>query len=382
MSEKELDINAIAEDVEDISLEEEKATPEEEVKLVNEQMEEEEVNPETKNDAEEDSAPPLPARKPTPELASEVQDINPLFRQLKDAFPSIEDVYINTVLIASQGDMDKSFNAMLYLSDPKDSGITVPSTPLSKSSTRKDNRSAMSQYEQDELLARQLSEKFNSSKTGRKYERDEQQRSDQRRRERQRRQNSQLTAAERREYYDEGDDSWSQFLEKDLPEIKDMANKQIQETAQKLNNWFGGVKKNLSNMSDEYGNPDSYYDEDVRRTAGGNAQRPQSKERFNSFGARVGDDSLERHGISLRTDDGYEDIPPQLPTRTRTKDSFENKGSVTPEPKKNVVAQTTYIDTPENKKYQAITPEPIPGKIQMNVNPDDDDFLINSDDEI
>ncbi|VEU22537.1 DEKNAAC103420 [Brettanomyces naardenensis] len=99
-------------------------------------------------------APPMPKRPVSPTERA--------IKELKDAFPDLEDKYIKMALIASQGQLDPAFNALLYLSDPtSDIPIPVPqaesakSTPTSaaKDSTRK-------QLEADEALARKLARQY------------------------------------------------------------------------------------------------------------------------------------------------------------------------------------------------------------------------------
>ncbi|EDO16791.1 hypothetical protein Kpol_526p44 [Vanderwaltozyma polyspora DSM 70294] len=350
--------------------------------------------------------PPLPTRRKVveedvePVRKAEPKSGNPLFNQLKEAFPNIDENSIKAVLIASQGSIDPSFNALLYLSDPMGSDIEVPRGPIKREPSPGTARRRMTQLEQDEILARQLDEKYNRSRGGRYTNESERREHDQRMRDRERRRQTPLTASESRDYYgDDEEDSWSTFVNKDLPEIKDAASRQFQETASRFNNWIGGIKKNLAGEDgleenryryDNY-RPSTYgdynNDKNIEESAGdmgrpqGNRKAPETN-RFNSFGARVGEDSLENHGISLRNEDDEDDVPPQLPTRTRTQDSIHTDTS------KTVVAETTHIDTPEksSRKVQQLKPTPMPEsetptKIKLS-NPDEDDFLINSDDEI
>lgn len=384
-------------DVEDVSLEEDKEVN---VKTAEKQNEEpkEEPNEELKIDAknktsdtsdENKDIPQLPIRGKTEEALPKE---NPTLKELKEAFPNIEEKYIKAVIVASQGVMDSAFNALLFLADPSSSDIEIPSAPV-----RISNRSGtipslprkgqLTQLEQDELLARQLNEKYNKSAADRNYGRADRKGQKQRINDRERRRQNPITEAEHEDFYGDEEDSWSQFVEKDLPEIRDMANRQIQETANKLNNWFGGIKKSLTNEKEEdiYGNSQrDAYQSQQQGMQGKRGQ--QERPRFNSFGARVGDESLESHGISLHVDDDDEDIPPQLPTRARATKSMDSQ-KVTPNPTaEKIVAQTAYIDTPEvsKTKYNSISPEPMstPTKINMSTNPDEDDFLINSDDEL
>ena len=77
----------------------------------------------------DDGRPPLPARKTTSVTTDGEKEAenpkkdegNPILKQLKEAFPGIEEKYIIMVIIASQGNVDSAFNALLYLSDPESS---------------------------------------------------------------------------------------------------------------------------------------------------------------------------------------------------------------------------------------------------------------------
>ena len=103
---------------------------------------------------------PLPVRKSvSPEEQSEKE--NPMLKQLKEAFPNIEEKYVKAVLIASQGQLDPAFNALLFISDPDfEKEAPLPTRPV-QAPTRGVRREPKTQLEQDEELARQLDKKFN-----------------------------------------------------------------------------------------------------------------------------------------------------------------------------------------------------------------------------
>ncbi|CAD6648091.1 BAH_G0048770.mRNA.1.CDS.1 [Saccharomyces cerevisiae] len=334
---------------------------------------------------EEEEHPPLPARRKSEEEPSKE---NPILQELKDAFPNLEEKYIKAVIIASQGVLSPAFNALLFLSDPESGkDIELPTQPVRKNPEAPARR-RQTQLEQDELLARQLDEQFNSSHS-RRRNRDRATRSMHEQRRRRHNPN------EREQHHEdsEEEDSWSQFVEKDLPELTDRAGRSLQDTANKVSNWISDAyRRNFASGNEQNDNQHGHQDQQewepeiVDLSQGGKNSRPQQPERrrFNSFGVQVGDDSLESHGITLHNEDGFEDdedVPPQLPTRTK---SGESTGKV--------VAETTYIDTPDTetkKKWQPLPPEPLdttPTKVNAvsrnKKNPDEDEFLINSDDEM
>ncbi|CDO94957.1 unnamed protein product [Kluyveromyces dobzhanskii CBS 2104] len=287
---------------------------------------------EKEEDQGKEAAPPLPVRKSvSPEVEADKE--NPMMKQLKEAFPSIDERYVKAVLIASQGKLDPAFNALLFLSDPNfEKEAPLPTRPVEHSTHGE--RRQLTQLEQDELLARQLDKKFNKHghSSGERTARE--QRIRQREREYERQYGS--TAPRRRrdsdgydnfnDDADEEDDVFSTFVDKDLPQIRDNLNRNIQETGKKISSWFSGITKNLVD-------DDANYSETRQR---------RSQSRFNSFGDRYRDGNdeldgptkLQNAGISLQNDEldfgSDDDIPPRLPTRA-----------------KKVVAETTYIDTPE-----------------------------------
>ncbi|KAF6063228.1 CUE domain family protein [Candida albicans] len=97
-----------------------------------------EAKTEPKKDHEQDESvpPPQPPRPKDP--TQEIID------DMKQAFPNIEEKYIIATLIASQGNPDPAFNALLYISDP----TFKPEIPKPKG------------IDDDELLARKLQKEF------------------------------------------------------------------------------------------------------------------------------------------------------------------------------------------------------------------------------
>ncbi|QLQ82031.1 hypothetical protein HG537_0G02850 [Torulaspora globosa] len=359
-------------------------------------------------------APALPERKmksASSETNDESAESNPIFDQLKEAFPNVESKFIKAVIIASQGALDPAFNALLYLSDPESGkDIELPKEPIAVGAPQLPARRQQTQLEQDEILARQLDEQYNRAqqRTHRARRSDaEREAHRQRLGDRQRRKNQPLSPEEQRELEGDDEDTWTQFMERDLPELRERANRSIQDTANKFNGWISGIRKNLvgegSQEAQNLRQADDYYDDPYsqqRNEEFFDKKTPKKPERrrFNSFGAQIQDDTLESHGITLQNDDlndeanEEDDIPPQLGSQKIQKDSTGQK--TTGEEK--VIAQTTYIDTPDNaarKKWQPVPPEPLdetPTKTapdqnqpkKATKNADEDEFLINSEDEM
>lgn len=289
----------------------------------------------------------------------------------------------------------------------------MPTKPIAANATPAlPQRRKLTQLEQDALLARQLNEEYNKA-----HDPPRGAVRDNGRRTRPQQQRRQRTANDDDLDFSQEDDSWAQFVEKDLPDITARAKGSLQETAMKVGSWFS---KNVigeedpnqpqpQGMNNRNGNSD-FTDEQIKQQQKEwsyyqkQKKGPENPERrrFNSFGAQVGEDSLESHGIALHDNENLsdedEDVPPQLPTREKSVDSNtqndETNATATPKDKAKVVAQTTFIDTPEGSakpKWQPVAPEPLngtPTKINASgqakiKNPDEDeDFLINSDDEL
>lgn len=156
---------------------------------------------------DDDKPPPRPPRPASP--------VAQLTKTLKDAFPNIEDKYITTVIIASQGNLDSSFNALLYLSDPSfkpEINIQAPEKPQ-----RPPNAT------DDELLARQLQKEFEKEDLRRR-----------RRSEDKRRQRPKKVP----EYEDESPDEFEQ--------IKETFTQGIEDARTTLNGWVSGLSKKFS----------------------------------------------------------------------------------------------------------------------------------------
>ena len=139
----------------------------------------------------------------------------------------------------SQGVLGPAFNALLFLSDPESGkDIELPTQPVRRIPEAPARR-RQTQLEQDELLARQLDEQFNNSHSRRRNrDRAPKGMHEQRLKDRQRRRHNPNEREEHQEDSEEEEDSWSQFVEKDLPELTDRAGRSLQDTANKVSSWI------------------------------------------------------------------------------------------------------------------------------------------------
>lgn len=158
-------------------------------------------------DKDED-APPAPPRP--------VDPVTKLKKELKDAFPSIDDRLITGILIASQGDLDLSFNALLYISDES---MEEPPIAVKPPVPSKAGLTSKPELTDDEKLARQLQKEFEME--------------ERRRRRRAKRQEEQQLQD------DESPDEFEQ--------IKQNFNQGLEEARSTLNGWISGVAKRFDN---------------------------------------------------------------------------------------------------------------------------------------
>ncbi|KAI1165455.1 hypothetical protein F5B18DRAFT_611067 [Nemania serpens] len=185
----------------------------------------------TTTESAKDLPPTQPPRLPTTQQKNE--------QILKEAFPTIDAAVIRAVLIASSGQIDPAFNALLGMSDPdavQNDTARDPAPPPKP--PRPTNRAPLSQLEADELYARQLAEHYdnvgayeerttNRGPTG-QYRR-------------------QATGLKPNEMYDREPN----FIDDELPVITENIRKGFLETQTKVNTWFTNLKKKIDGEYDE-----------------------------------------------------------------------------------------------------------------------------------
>lgn len=225
--------------------------------------------------SDEEDAPPPPARPLSP--AAQIK------KDLKEAFPQIEDKYIEAVLIASEGQADPAFNALLFLLDPSFKPEPVPVA-------RKPAKPRAATITDDELLARQLQKEFEKE--------------DRRRR-------SRTQHKLRPQQRVESDDSPDEF-----DQIKETFSQGFEEAKTTINSWVSGISKKFSQEDSQ----------EQRPQRGGAKQSPKlfgalggSSFNNNTRKGKNFDDDPEILALDFRKSvDLDSDIPPQLPKREET----------------------------------------------------------------
>lgn len=186
--------------------------------------------PQVKENSETGKAEADPAGEDAP--APPPRPVSPLTQikqDLKDAFPNVEERLITTVLIASQGNADPAFNALLYFSDPTvEAEIPEPAPPAAVN--KRLPSVPKNTLTDDELLARKLQHEFELEDKRRRAHHED------RERRRRRRQQSQTQ---------EEDDSVDEF-----GQIKESFTQGLEEARTTLNGWVSGFAKKFQEPTD------------------------------------------------------------------------------------------------------------------------------------
>jgi len=201
---------------------------------------------------------------------------------LEEAFPNIDAAVVRAVLVASRGDLEPAFNALLSMSDPSAVETPPPQPPRPRVAQQSKPGAAdyvtstpQTQLEADALYARQLQEHFgnlaprqHSSALGRQ----QQVAGGPGARQPRRHPNDD---SDDDYYYGDSDKDRPSFFEEDLPVIKENIKKGFIETQTKVTGWINEFKKRIeSDVSPEASPPTSarasgqYVRTGVRRQTG------------------------------------------------------------------------------------------------------------------
>ncbi|OBA18969.1 hypothetical protein METBIDRAFT_16462, partial [Metschnikowia bicuspidata var. bicuspidata NRRL YB-4993] len=157
-------------------------------------------------------APPRPKRPESP--------MAQMKRDLKDAFPQIEDKYIHAFLIASEGRMDPAFNALLFLLDPsfEPEPVVTAAKPVIKEKP---------QYTDDELLARQLQKEFDREERRRRH-----------------------AASKSRPRHSGANHEEENESPDEIDQLKEQFSQGFEEAKTTINSWVSGLSKKFSQDGD------------------------------------------------------------------------------------------------------------------------------------
>jgi len=206
--------------------------------------------------ASDDSSKPNPPPKDEAPPTKPPRPVNPrdqAEQTLREAFPGIEPSVVKAVLIASGGQLEPAFNALLAMSDPEATQQEEPPAMPPRPTSR---QQPQAQLEADELYARQLAEHYNNTSP--------QSRPD--------RLNANLQGSRvgrqgakpdpddvhwrsfidgANEFAEEVKDSANEILTDDLPEIRDNLKKGFFETQKTVSSWITNFKKSFDDPGDQ-----------------------------------------------------------------------------------------------------------------------------------
>ncbi|KAA8895475.1 hypothetical protein FN846DRAFT_969521 [Sphaerosporella brunnea] len=198
----------------------------------------------------EETAPAKPPRPVSPNSQNQAT--------LEEAFPGIDKAVIRAVLVASRGDLEPAFNALLSMSDPSAVETPPPPPPRPRAQPKPSTdisidyitSTPQSQLDADALYARQLQEHFGAAvprphrsaaqqgrqQPGRRHPNDD---------------------SDDEYYHDDSDKERPSFFEEDLPVIKENIRKGFLETQEKVTGWFNEFKKKIDGESPNTSPPSS-----------------------------------------------------------------------------------------------------------------------------
>ncbi|ODH19731.1 hypothetical protein ACO22_06120 [Paracoccidioides brasiliensis] len=228
-----------------------------------------------------DEPPPKPPRPLSPMQQAE--------NTLKEVFPSIDASVIKAVLVASDGNVERSFHALLGMSDPS-AQIDLP--PMMPPRPPRKDSPTQRQLEADEMYARQLAEHYSGA--SQRYRSPNSSWDHEPHLPRQ----SRETGLKPNELYDDREHN---FFDDDLPIIKENIRKGFLETQTKVTSWVQNFKKKLEgDEEDEYGNtpprPTQGYaqgygeSQTYRMKRSGDGRRSGDRERYDADPQVLGDD--------------------------------------------------------------------------------------------
>ncbi|KAI1001367.1 hypothetical protein K3495_g6832 [Podosphaera aphanis] len=234
-----------------------------------------------KKGAGEVDPPPKPPRPLDPQQQAE--------NTLTEAFPGIELGVIKAILIASSGDVERAFHALLFISDP--ARDRSPPPPPVRPTAPESGSTPLSQLLADEQYARQLAQQdAGDSRAGWKASMNPKNRS------------GQVQGAPHRSDRPSNVPERN-FIDDELPIIKDNLKKGLLETQNKVAGWITTLKKKIDG-DDENDNMPYGYGSTSRPRRSYEDGRTSDYNRYDADPQVLGDDlggiQLNPDGIPLR----------------------------------------------------------------------------------
>lgn len=226
----------------------------------------------------DENAPPKPPRPISAQQEAE--------NTLKEAFPTVEAAVIRAVLIASGGKVEPAFNALLGMTDPEHAAEPIEEAAPPQPPRPNHGGPPMSQVEADELYARQLAQHYDATNSAHRS------RSAGDGRHPQSGQHIRPTPR-----YQENDDY--NFIDDELPRIKEDLRKGFLETQSKVNGWITNLKKRIDGDDiSEINAQQQRHAQGGYQNQGQNSQQGYSQRRSGDAGRRSGDYDADPHVLS------------------------------------------------------------------------------------
>lgn len=264
-------------------------------------------------------APPKPPRPLSPAQEAE--------NTLKEAFPNIDAAVVRAVVVASGGNVDRAFHALLGMSDPSAQVDLPPVKPPRPSET--EASTIQQQLRQDEMYARQLAEHYNAGQPRRRAPDSEWEHEP----------HPSRRSRDGGVYGDE-DERERNFIDDDLPVIKENIRKGFLETQTRVNAWMQNFKKKLDGEESEdelerqqHARPGQPYaqgfgeSQNYRPRRSAEARRSADRERYDADPQVLSDDFAS---LELRDNEA----PARRPARPAANPDLFKKNSSSPDRRK------------------------------------------------
>lgn len=238
---------------------------------------------------DEEAPPPPPPPRP-------VSPVTQMKQELKGAFPNVEEKYITAALIASRGQIDPAFNALLYLSDPSvEPEIPLPAAPSAPTYDLTD----------DEKLARKLQREFEQEDRRRRAKHLKEKRE-----------------RERLRRIEQGEDDSPD----ELDQIKETFTQSLEGARTTLNGWVSGIARKFQDPDER--TLGRYRSEEGGRYSHPNSGSSQNKKLFGALGGSSYFSNTERVNKKSNFDDDPQLISSDFSSKIRMNDGDDDAPSL------------------------------------------------------